>query len=522
MIKRNKGGWIIQSAVVLASSITLLLNDANVTAEINLPIEPGVGFAALPPVWRRWWFIALVGGLAGLAVIAFERYRAARLKELQAALSESEELAEQLTIQQLELGKATRVLALDYAVTRALVETASPVEAALAILQTICVATAWDFGAIWEVDPRSEVARCVGVWQKPIAGAAKFEAVSRNHAFLPCAGLPGRVLASRKPQWITDIVEYGSLPRLITAAKKDLRSAFGFPILAGNEVIGVLGLYSYEIRQPDEELMQITSSTGSHVGQLIQRKRAEEELSRSKEERLLELERVRKRIATDLHDDVGSSLTKIALLSEAVRQKVAEMNKDISDRLTAVTVISNELMEAMSDIVWAINPQKDYLSDLSQRMRRYASDIFTACQISFRFRAPALEQDIQLGANIRREVFLIFKETVNNAVRHSECSEVVLDLSVEGDWIVLSINDNGKGFNPALVKASTGFLTSQHRGGNGLASMRRRAREMGGQFDIKTSAGRGARMTLKLPIGCGVSGAYEAAIHAGGDKPASL
>jgi signal transduction histidine kinase len=446
------------------------------------------------------WVIAIIGILAGWATITFERYRAGRLKELNAALSESEVLTQQLTIQQIELGKITRVLALDYAVTRALVESATTVEAAHAILQTICVTTRWDIGAIWEIEPQSSAARCVGVWQKPFTAPAEFEALGQGHILLNGTGLLARVLATGQPHWIKDMVEFDSLPRLAVAANENPSSGFGFPILAGKAIIGVLEFYSYEIRQPEQEMIQIMSSIDSHIGQLIQRKHAEDALNRSKEERLLELQRVRRRIATDLHDDVGSSLTKIALLSEAVRQKIALLNKEASERLTAVTDISNELMESMSDIVWAINPHKDNLSDLSQRMRRFASDIFTACQIAFRFRAPNLERDIQLGANIRREVFLIFKESVNNVVKHSESSEVILDLIVEGDWLALDISDNGKGFNPALVKADTGFLSSQSKGGNGLASMRRRARELGGQFEIKTNIGQGTTMSLRLPI----------------------
>ena len=478
-----------------------------------------LAFELLPPFW---WALAIICILASWAVITFERYRAARLKELHAALSESEGLTEQLIQQQVELGKVTRVLALDYAVTRALVETATPVEATRGILQTVCITMGWDVGAIWEADLQSSTARCVGVWQPSLNDVAEFEARGHAHRFSPGTGLAARVLATGRPQWIADLAESNIHPPLISATGKPLASGFGFPVMAGNTVIGVLELYSYEVRYLDEELMQIMSSTGSHIGQLIQRKRVEDALNRSKEERLLELQRVRRRIATDLHDDVGSSLTKIALLSEAVRQKVAEINHDVSERLRAVTLISNELMEAMSDIVWAINPQKDYLSDLAQRMRRYASDIMTARQIAFRFRTPVSCAEVQLGANIRREIFLIFKESINNVVKHAECSEVKLDLAIEADWLTLKISDNGKGFNPALVKADTGFLTSQHRGGNGLASMRRRARALGGEFEIITDSGRGTQMSLRLPIGRGLAGAAEAAIHTGGDRPASL
>jgi signal transduction histidine kinase len=382
--------------------------------------------------------------------------------------------------------------------------------------------TGWDLGAIWDVDPQSKVARPVGIWQKHAIKHVEFGAQGEGQVLLPSTRLPARVMASRKPCWVTDVAESGCFPGLSSAANECLRSGFGFPILVGSEVIGIVELYSRETRQPEKDLIQIMSFIGSHIGQLIQRKRAEDALSRSKEERLQELQRVRKRIATDLHDDVGSSLTKIALLSEAVRQKVAAKNKDASERLDTITAISNELVESMSDIVWAINPQKDNLSDLSQRMRRFASDIFTPSRIAFRFRAPGPEQDIQLGANIRREIFLIFKESVNNIVKHSGSCEVMVELAVAGGWLMFSISDNGKGFNPSLAKAATGYLSSQSRGGNGLASMRRRARELGGQFEVTTNIGQGTLVSLRLPVALSVSGAYKAAIHVGGDIRSGL
>jgi signal transduction histidine kinase len=97
--------------------------------------------------------------------------------------------------------------------------------------------------------------------------------------------------------------------------------------------------------------------------------------------------------------------------------------------------------------VWAINPQKDHLSDLTLRMRRFASDVFTARNIQFRFREPDEEQDFRLGANLRREVFLILKESVNNVVRHSDCIEAEIDFQVAEQQLALKVSDNGKGFD---------------------------------------------------------------------------
>ena len=229
---------------------------------------------------------------------------------------------------------------------------------------------------------------------------------------------------------------------------------------------------------------------------------AEEALRRSREERLIELERVRTRIATDLHDDIGSSLTQIAILSEVTRKRMdSGDNEKGAEPLARIISVSNELVDTMSDIVWAINPKKDYLSDLLQRMRRFASDVFTARNIAFRFRASDQEHDIELGANVRREIFLIFKESINNIVKHSGCTRAEIEFQIEGDWLTLKVNDNGKGFDSTFAVGGSSPVTSSARGGNGLLSMRRRAEEMGGQFEIVSRKGEGTTVTLRVLAG---------------------
>jgi signal transduction histidine kinase/ligand-binding sensor domain-containing protein len=205
--------------------------------------------------------------------------------------------------------------------------------------------------------------------------------------------------------------------------------------------------------------------------------------------RLLELERVRTRIATDLHDDIGSNLTRIALLTEVVRQQVRQDDPDMIERLGSISYISRESVDAMSDIIWAINPQRDRLRDLIQRMRRFAEDALNARNIAFRFRAPSLEQDIKLGPDMRREVFLIFKESVNNMVRHSACTEAEIDFQIEGGWLVLKLSDNGKGLD----------LTHESEG-QGLLSMRQRAKKLGGELEIRSPNGQGTTVTLRVPL----------------------
>ena len=251
----------------------------------------------------------------------------------------------------------------------------------------------------------------------------------------------------------------------------------------------VLSTYRYRI----SNLRQVNAA-------LREANLAEEELRRSREERVAELEQVRSRIATDLHDDIGSSLTQIAVLSE-VAQAQAGKGKDNGqpEALRKITDVSNELVGTMSDIVWAINPAKDHLSDLTQRMRRVASDLLSPKGIAVHFRSREEDRAITIKTNSRREVFLIFKESINNIAKHAEASKVDIDLEIKKELLLLKIVDDGKGFVCGPPSFEDTF-SSEGPSGNGLRNMRKRAAEMGGRFDIDSSPGRGTITFLELPL----------------------
>jgi signal transduction histidine kinase/ligand-binding sensor domain-containing protein len=203
----------------------------------------------------------------------------------------------------------------------------------------------------------------------------------------------------------------------------------------------------------------------------------------------LELERMRTRIATDLHDDVGSSLTQIAILSEVARRNGGGHGREGSEPLERIANLSRELVDSMSDIVWAINPQRDRLSDLEYRMRRFASDVLAARDIDFELETPEHAADIPVRAEIRREVYLVFKESIHNVVRHSGCARVRVTLENRDHRLVLRLSDDGKGF----AVPSNGH-------GHGLASMRQRAADAGGALRIDSEPGRGTTVTLEVPL----------------------
>ncbi len=215
--------------------------------------------------------------------------------------------------------------------------------------------------------------------------------------------------------------------------------------------------------------------------------------------RLLELERIRMRIATDLHDDIGSSLTQIAILSEVAERRMTGPDPAVAEPISRVSAISRELVDSMSEIVWAINPRNDRLQDLASRMRRFAADVLTGRQIALRFRAPDDGRNPPIDADLRRQVFLIFKEVVHNAVRHSGCTEVQVEIGVRSRRLVLVIGDNGRGFDDRQATA-----------GHGLPSMKARANSLAGQCEIVSAPGRGTTVRVVIPLTRRPAGARKA------------
>jgi len=202
--------------------------------------------------------------------------------------------------------------------------------------------------------------------------------------------------------------------------------------------------------------------------------------------RLLEMERMRTRIATDLHDDIGANLTRISLLSEVAKQKATNGNGSL---LTSIADIARESVASMNDIVWAISPEHDSLLDLTVRMRRHAEEIFALRDIDLTFDAPASDADLKLSVGVRRDVLLIFKEAVNNAARHSDCTRVAIDFRVSNARLFLRIEDNGKGFE-----------TDAENDGQGLRSLTRRAGALGGNLEINSSKLNGTIVEFEMSL----------------------
>src|SRR5262249_38937301 len=211
--------------------------------------------------------------------------------------------------------------------------------------------------------------------------------------------------------------------------------------------------------------------------------------------RLLELERIRTRIATDLHDDIGSSLSRMAILSEVAKRQMEGAGNGSVSILTEIAESARGVVDSMSDIVWAIDPRRDDLKNVVFRVRQFASDLLGAKGISWTFQAPAEFDKAKLNPQQRRHIFLIFKEAISNSARHADCSSVWLSLAIVHNKIIAEIRDDGRGV--AVVSDQVGGIG---RGGHGLLNMRSRAAQLGGELIIDSPPGGGTSIKVEVPL----------------------
>ncbi|HEY0408580.1 MAG TPA: GAF domain-containing protein [Pyrinomonadaceae bacterium] len=173
-------------------------------------------------------------------------------------------------------------LIMQYAVTRALAESATLDEATPKMLRAICESLGWQLGALWIVAREADGLRCLETWHAPDVEVAEFETMNRESVFKRGEGFPGHVWAEGEPVWVTDIAA-SDFPRSAVAARSGLHATFGFPVLLGGQTLGVMEFFSRQALPPDEALLNMMASLGSQIGQFIERKRSEVERERSEQ-----------------------------------------------------------------------------------------------------------------------------------------------------------------------------------------------------------------------------------------------
>lgn len=202
--------------------------------------------------------------------------------------------------------------------------------------------------------------------------------------------------------------------------------------------------------------------------------------------RQLEIERMRNTIAQDLHDDIGSALSSINIVSQLALNKTEEETN--RENFLRIREQSSRIMESMSDIVWSINPGNDSLDKVVMKMREFAAEILESRNIQLQFKSNELPFFV-LNSEQRKNIFLIFKEAINNAAKYSEGKNVVVALSVLDQRLLLEIKDDGKGFDIEKIKQ-----------GNGISNMKARALSLNGKIEIDSKIGNGCAIALSMSL----------------------
>lgn len=222
-------------------------------------------------------------------------------------------------------------------------------------------------------------------------------------------------------------------------------------------------------------------STRYYVKQKIRAKTLEFE-----KQQALYMERLR--ISKDVHDDLGSGLSKISLMAQIARSKT-EGNTALGNDLQHISSVSKELVDNMRDLIWVLNPDNTTLEHLVARLREYCSDYLENIPVDVSLSFPDVVPSMPISREAQRNVFLTTKESINNCIKHAQATELKIALKLDNEILSITVTDNGKGFDMAHLKGS----------GNGLRNMKQRIETIGGEFII-TSGIKNTTVSIKVPF----------------------
>ena len=412
----------------------------------------------------------LTACLLGLAVDLTQRERL-RAKQAESA---NQELKNEIAERQ----RTERLLNVQHATTNVLAETVTLAEAVPKILQAICASLEWQVGEFWSVDRKANVLHRINKWHMPSLQFPEFEVVNRQIAFPPGVCLPGRIWANGEPVWIADVVQDPNFLRAASASEEGLHGAFGFPILMGNEILGVILFFSHKIQQPEEDLLQMMVDIGYQIGQFMERKWAEEALQKAHteleiriEERTTELSKSNLLLKQKIDErkraeqQITASLKEKEVLLKEIHHRVKNNLQVISSlfKLQCRTIQdkqsivifqeSQNRIESMAFIHELLYQSKD-LSQIN--FGEYISKLTANLLSSYEIGTNSINlsvnvDDVLLNIHAAIPCGLIINELVTNSLKYAftrrESGEIYVKSHLAKDSkVVLIVGDNGVGF----------------------------------------------------------------------------
>ncbi len=417
--------------------------------------------------------------------------------------------------------RAERRLASQYAVTRVLAEATTLEEAVPKIIQAIGESLEWDLGVFWQVDKAAGTLRCFDQWKAPSVQADPFILDTWQRAFTHGEGLPGRIWTSGKSAWITDVTTDTNFSRSAQARHVGFHGAFGFPILVGNEIEGVIELFSRQVRQPDDELLKMVEDIGLKIGQFGERTRTEGVL-RETEAQLRQAQKMEAvgRLAGGMAHDFNNLLTVIRGYSELllgrlgatdVMRKDTEEIKKAADRASGLTrqLLAFSRRQFIAAKVLDLNALVANMDGMLRRL--IGEDLVELCA----------ELDASTGA-IKADPGQVEQVIMNLVVNARDAMPTGGRLTIEtrnvtigeevrldavgvapGSYVLLAVCDNGQGMDAETRShLFEPFFTTKEKGkgtGLGLSTVYGIVKQSGGNITVESFPGRGTTFRIYFP-----------------------
>ena len=419
----------------------------------------------------------------------------------------------------------------NYAVARVLAEAPNLTVAIPQILQAICESLGWDLGEVWQVDEEANLLRRVAEWHRAGGRLGEFGETSKEMTFHPDVGMAGRVWSSRRPFWVPNIATEDNILRGDLRQQMGLHSAMAFPILLGEEVLGILEFLSHRILEPDETLLQMMATIGSQIGQFIERKGAEHDLvqahakleariaertaqlsntNKALEEEIVERKQVeeslrqlstrllrvqdeeRHRLARELHDSTAQSLAALSMNLAVANECRAALHERARIALDESAALTERCSKEIRSLSYLLHPPLLEEVGLPSALRWCAEGFGRRSGISVDLDLPA--EFSRLPAEMENALFRVVQECLTNIHRHSGSASAWIRLVRNPGEVILEVRDEGHGLPEEVLRKHGGveFL------GVGLLGMRERIRQLGGRMQIDSGEG-GATIRVELP-----------------------
>ena len=381
--------------------------------------------------------------------------------------------------------RAEERLRVQHTVAQILAEAATIEEATPRILWAMGECLGWDVGVLWRVDREAEVLRCVEHWHKASIEVPEFERISRGFTFVPGLGLPGRVWSSLEPEYIPDVVLEENFPRGPIAEREGLHAAFGFPILLGGEVLGVIEFFSREIRQPDQELLSVLATIGSQIGQFIERKRAEEAFQKVQMQ-LAHANRVATmgQLSASITHEVNQPITAAVTYALAARRWLNAEPPNIREADDALSLIvkegnrAGEVVARIRALIKKAPARKDAVAINDAILEIIALTRTEAANNSVSVRRQLAEGLLPVQGD-RVQLQQVLLNLIINAIEAmrdvgEEERELLISTHNEPDGVLVEVRDTGPGLSPeCLSRLFEPFYTTKPEGmGMGLSICR--------------------------------------------------